>query len=365
MMIKELEIVAFDNPNPPDYGGAVELFYKLKTFHQLGIKIRLHLFVYGDRTNYDKLYDFCDKIFFYKRKMSPLLLFSKKPFIVASREHPELLKNLKENSNPILFEGIHSCGFLHRNELKNHFKIVRMHNIEQDYYEGLANSSSSWLKKKYFKSEARKLKYFESQLSYADVILGITKKDAEHFKQYGKTLWIPPFSNTYPKVDKTENYVLFHGNLSVSENYQAAEFLLKNVFGKIESKVIIAGKSPVPSLVSLVPKLENVELIANPSQEKMDELITNAHCHILYTNQNTGVKLKLIHTIQTAGHIVMNSNMLFDSTYKNEVELADTSEEIIKAISRCMKTNEVKSREKLRDLFSNERNAEQILEVIK
>lgn len=365
MMIKKLQIVAFDNPNPPDYGGAVEMFYKLKTFHQLGIKIQLHLFVYGDRTNYDELYDFCDKIIFYKRKMSPLRLFSKKPFIVVSREHPDLLKNLKENPSPILFEGIHSCGFIHRNELKNHFKIVRMHNIEQEYYKGLANSSGHWLKKNYFKSEARKLEAFEPRLSFANVILGITEKDAEHFKQYGKTLWIPPFSNTFSKVDKTEDYTLFHGNLSVSENYQAAELLLKKVFGKINSKVIIAGKSPVSSLISLAGKFDNVELIANPSQEKMDELITKAHCHILYTSQNTGVKLKLIHTIQTAGHIVMNSTMLFDSAYKNEIEIADSPEEITKAISKCMKSDEVKSREKLRDLFSNKRNAEQILEIIK
>lgn len=364
-MIKEIQIVAFDNPNPPDYGGAVEVFYKLKTFHQLGISIILHLLVYGDRTDYDKLYKFCKKIYFYKRKMSPVFLVSKKPFIVVSREHSELLKNLKNNPNPILFEGIHTCGFLAKIELKNHFKIVRMHNIEHNYYEGLANSSKNWLKRNYYKSEARKLKQFESQLSHADLILGITQKDTDHFNQYGKTLWIPPFSNSFSQVKKTRNYVLFHGNLSVPENYFAARLLVDHVFKNLSSKVIIAGKSPHESLISAVKKMKKVELIANPSQEKMDALITEAHCHILYTKQNTGVKLKLIHAIQTAGHLVMNSEMIFDSTYRDEVELADSWEEISETISACMKSERVKSRGKLRALFDNDKNAKQILNALK
>lgn len=364
-MIREIQIVAFDNPNPPDYGGAVELFYKIKTFHELGISIVLHLFVYGDRKDFEKLYTFCKAIYFYKRKMSPRLLTSRKPFIVVSREYPDLLKNLKNNPNPILFEGIHTCGFLHKKELKNHFKLVRMHNIEQDYYEGLANSTKNRFRKRYFKNEARKLKRFESHLAHADVILGITRKDTGHFAKYGRSLWIPPFSNSFQCVEKTKNYVLFHGNLSVPENYYAAQLLTEHVFKKLSSKVIIAGKLPHSSLISAVQNAENVELISNPSQEEMEALITEARCHILYTEQNTGVKLKLIHTIQTAGHLIMNSNMLFDLKYKDEVELADSWEEIFNKINACMNLETVKPRERLRALFDNIKNAEQILEVIK
>lgn len=363
-MIKEIQIVAFDNPNPPDYGGAVEVFYKIKAFSDLGIKIVLHLFVYGNRTDYHDLNSFCDSIYFYKRKLSPRFLLSKKPFIVVSREHSELLKNLRKNPAPVLFEGIHSCAFLHRSELKNHFKIVRMHNIEHEYYSGLAKSSENQFKKQFFKSESRKLKTYENQLNHADLILGITEKDTLHFKKYAKSLWIPPFGKPFSKVRKTEKYVLFHGNLSVSENYNAARYLTENVFGKLNSKVIVAGKSPHHSLIAAIEKTGRVELISNPDSKTMENLIEKAHCHVFYTDQNTGVKLKLIHALQTVGHVVLNSEMLFDLNYKNEVELADSPEEMIQTIAACMKTDSVKPRKELVALFDNSKNAQHILSQI-
>lgn len=362
-LVRSLQIVAFDNPNPPDYGGAVEVFYKLKAFHSLGVKIDLHLFIYGERKDYSLLDEFCENIYFYKRNMSASSLLSSKPFIVKSREIPELLENLSQKQSPILFEGIHCCAYLHRKELSNHFKIVRMHNVEHDYYEGLSRSSSNILKKKYYRSEAQKLKKFEAQLACADLVLAITEKDAEHFRAYAKTLWIPPFGKPFTKVDSTEEYVLFHGNLSVAENYEAANLLVENVFGQVSSKVIIAGKSPHSSLVSAVKKKEAVELVLNPDQQEMERLITNARCHVLYTNQNTGIKLKLVHAIQTSGHIVMNGEMLFDESYSKEVELANTWEEMIFAINTCMKSDTPKQREGMRSLFNNENNAKQILKL--
>ena len=44
---KRLHIVAFDVPFPANYGGAIDVFYKLKALHQLGIRITLHCFEYG------------------------------------------------------------------------------------------------------------------------------------------------------------------------------------------------------------------------------------------------------------------------------------------------------------------------------
>lgn len=353
--------MAFDNPNPPDYGGAIDLFYKIEAFHSVGVKIDLHLFVYGNRIEYEPLDEFCENIFFYKRNMSVDSFLSPKPFIVKSREQPKLLKNLAQNPSPILFEGIHCCAYLHRKELKNHFKIVRMHNIEHDYYKGLAKSSGPGLRKRFFHSEARKLKKYEVQLSHADLILAITQKDAEHFGTFGKTLWIPPFGKPFKKLERTKDYVLFHGNLKVSENFTAAKLLVENVFDSVDAKVIIAGKSPPRTLVALVEQRTGVQLVSNPDQAEMEALITNAHCHVFYTNQNTGIKLKLVHAIQTSGHIVMNNEMLFDEKYASEVEIANTWAELAETINSCMKSQSPKLREELRALFDNQNNAMQIL----
>ena len=42
----ELNIVSFDVPYPPDYGGAIDIYYKIATLNNLGIKIYLHCFQY-------------------------------------------------------------------------------------------------------------------------------------------------------------------------------------------------------------------------------------------------------------------------------------------------------------------------------
>ena len=41
MTENHLHIVTLDVPYPADYGGVVDLFYKLQSLHQLGIKIHL------------------------------------------------------------------------------------------------------------------------------------------------------------------------------------------------------------------------------------------------------------------------------------------------------------------------------------
>ena len=43
----QLHIISFDVPYPPDYGGAIDVFYKLKALNQEGVKIHLHCFEYG------------------------------------------------------------------------------------------------------------------------------------------------------------------------------------------------------------------------------------------------------------------------------------------------------------------------------
>tara|TARA_Y100000780_G_C13417375_1_gene314344 strand:- start:44 stop:391 length:348 start_codon:yes stop_codon:yes gene_type:complete len=103
----ELNIVSFDVPCPPDYGGAIDIYYKLETLNDLGIKIYLHCFQYG-RSDSKRLEEICVETFYYPRKRNFIPLFSQKPYIVETRFSSELLENLLKNDAPILFEGLHS-----------------------------------------------------------------------------------------------------------------------------------------------------------------------------------------------------------------------------------------------------------------
>ena len=42
----------------------------------------------------------------------------------------------------------------------------------------------------------------------------------------------------------SSDFILYHGKLSVIENTQAALFLIRNVFSKLDCRCIIAGMNP-------------------------------------------------------------------------------------------------------------------------
>ena len=74
----------------------------------------------------------------------------------------------------------------------------------------------------------------------------------------------------------SSDFILYHGKLSVIENTQAALFLIRNVFSKLDCRCIIAGMNPPASLLKTAAPYPNIHIEANPSEEQMNDLIHNA-----------------------------------------------------------------------------------------
>ena len=134
-----IQLVAFNIPYPPDYGGVIDIFYKIKALSECGIKIDLHCFEYN-RAQAKELEKYCAKVFYYARKKGIRYQISFKPYIVQTRDNKQLLSNLSSCEYPILFEGIHTCFYLDHPALKNHLRLVRTHNIEHEYYRNLCKA---------------------------------------------------------------------------------------------------------------------------------------------------------------------------------------------------------------------------------
>ena len=115
MSDKHLHIVAFSIPYPANYGGVIDVYYKLKALHAAGIKIHLHCYQY-DRPETTELDKYCESVNYYPRKTGLSAQISIKPYIVESRQSDSLLKNLLSYKYPILFEGLHSCFYLSRKD---------------------------------------------------------------------------------------------------------------------------------------------------------------------------------------------------------------------------------------------------------
>ena len=63
-----IHIVTFQRPNPPTYGGVIDMYYRIKALHDLGLYVIVHTFAYGDRTSQSCDLDaIADEIHYYER----------------------------------------------------------------------------------------------------------------------------------------------------------------------------------------------------------------------------------------------------------------------------------------------------------
>lgn len=338
MSEKELHIVSFDIPDPPDYGGVVDVFYRIKALAESGVKIHLHCFQYGRDTS-EILERICSTVHYYPRKRSPKYLFSKTPFIVDSRKNDGLLHNLVSKPYPILFEGLHTTAYLAEAALKDRIKMVRAHNVEHDYYKSLAKTESKPWKKIFFNQEARKLAEYEKILKHADYILAISSKDEAYFsKKFGNTIKVNPFHPIaeFSLSDQRESYAFYHGNLTVSENIEALRYLIQEVFSKIDVPLVVAGKDADRAIRKISFNSENIRVYSNPNEAKMNKLARQAAVHVLPTFQDTGFKLKLLYSLFTAPFVVVNLMMTTGTDLASFCEIADTPGEMAKMITKLI-----------------------------
>lgn len=373
MKEKYLHIVSFNVPYPPNYGGVIDVFYKIKKLHEAGIKIILHCFIY-DRTEAKELENYCYKVYYYKRNTGILSALSVNPFIVQSRKSNELLANLTKDNYPIVFEGIHTCYYLSHPLLKNRKKIYRESNIEHIYYYHLFKAENNVFKKIYFIIEAIKLYFFQHKLKYADEILVVSKEDAYYLadKFPGKEIkYIPSFhaydSLNYSDVDG--GYVLYHGNFSVAENTLAASYLIDEVFSQLPNyKFVLAGLNPPENLKKKVKNFANIQLISNPDDSQMQRLISEASINILITFQATGLKLKLLNVLFSGKHCIVNKNMLVGTDLHKVCIIADNKEEMIKAIQKYINIpftkNDMKEREKILSDYKNDVKLKALIKAV-
>lgn len=370
--MQELHIVSFDIPYPANYGGAIDVFFKIKALCQQGVSITLHCFQYGTRKPQAALESLCKQVFYYPRKTGLSGISLQMPYIVFSRRNKKLLERLSKTQAPILFEGIHSCYYLNHPKLKSKTKVVRCMNVEHEYYAHLA-AQSSGLKKLYCSIEAKKLKRFEPILKHAQHLLAITSKDEDHFttnfpKVPSKT--ITAFHGNEINISKKAagNYALFHGSLNVVENEKAVLFLMHNVWNKIKHPLIIAGRNPSKSVKSAISKQSNVTLIADSSQDKLDQLVSEAHMHLMYATQSSGLKLKLIKALFQGKHVIANDLMLSEKSLASTVVIANSAQEwknsVLQLLDRDYTIQMQKERHLILEDFTDKKSVEKLIEIL-
>jgi glycosyltransferase involved in cell wall biosynthesis len=328
---RKLHIVCHDVPYPPDYGGVFDLYYKIQTLHQQGIKIFLHCFTSG-RDEQPILNTFCEEVYYYPRKIGHKGFSHQLPYIVCSRSSPELLDRLLQDEYPILLEGVH-CTYLTQDSRFAKRKILlRLHNVESVYYKQLAKSSSSLFKKIYYLWESAVLRKYEKRIASNWPLLAVTQSDADlaAVTYQSTNIRVVPVFLPFQQIQSPQGtgcYCLYHGNLSVDENEKAVIWLLENVFNDLSVPFLVAGKNPGNRLQRVVAKYKNCCIVSDPSDQELKDIISKAQLHVIPSFNRTGVKLKLLNALFNGRHCIVNAEAVNGTGLKEFCQMAQGANE--------------------------------------
>lgn len=373
-MTRHLHIVCLDVPWPADYGGAIDMMNRIMMLKKIGIAIHLHYFSYNERGMPNELNQFCESIHVYERKKGHKGFSSKLPYIVSSRINEALVQNLQQDNYPILLEGLHCTGILPQLDMSARKVVVRMHNEESTYYKELARSESSLLKKLYFLHESKLIRKYNKLLPDACTYACVSREDIYVLKEdyhLHQVKFLPTFP-AWQKVTGEEgigSLCLYHGNLSVPENEEAAIWLIKNVFSKVRKPFVIAGKKPSKRLEKMAHFYQHTCLVADPSDAELNDLIRKAHINVLpcFNKNITGIRLKLLHVLFEGRHCVVNEPMVKGTGLEAACHTGTTANAFASIITQLchqpFTSEEITIRKKLLgDTYDNEKNSRQLIQ---
>ncbi len=370
MQKKALHIISFENPYPPDFGGVIDVYYKVKALHSLGFVIYLHCY-FEDRSEISaELKSITEKVYLYKKNKNPLFVFSKYPLPVICRFDKNLIENIKKHDAPILFEGLHSTMILRKAKLDNK-KYLRLHNIESNFYAGMSKSETNIVKKVLYYFVAKKYLEYQKTIADFDYVFALSRYEFDEAKKLNSNCnYVPVFhgNETNKQLSEFGNYAFYHGDLRLADNKRAALFLI-DVFKEIPDYTLLIASSNGKNFVETKSNnVSNVKFVAIESENHLDELFDKAHINVMLSFQESGTKLKVINSLFKSRFCLINKNMVDDIDVLSLCEIAESKQNFVDKIKELKAKpylqNELR-RKVLTQILNDKENAKLIEEQLK
>lgn len=335
MQEKVLQIVSFDLPFPPKYGGAIDVFYKIKALNEIGYSIVLHCFVKENHTVPKELAVLVQKCYLYDLNQAVFSFFSSFPISVKSRNSKELLLNLKKTDGPILFESAKVTGLLEKHSFPEMF--LRLHNVESAYFMGLAKSETNYFMKIIYFLEGLKFKHFERKMNYYEAVFTLSKNEQIWSEKRNKNArYIPLFhgNTTLKEVTPFGKYAVYSGDMRTADNKKAVAFLI-SVFNKVQDyDLIIAVSEGIDFVQNKIGKAKNITAVQLENYAHLQTLLAEAHINVMVSFQASGTKLKLVNALFNSRHCLINENMVDDDSILSLCKIASNESEFIQQIGK-------------------------------
>lgn len=369
---KPLHVVSFDNPFPPVYGGVIDVFYKLKALHLQGFDIVLHCITDSESIAAPELAAITKEVRFYRRKknQSFLKLFSFIPFAAVSRYSKALALNLLADDTPILFEGLQTTCVLKKHNFSNRKLVLRLHNIESNYFAGSQRSETNLFKRFLYGSESRKYKNYEQIIQKFNSVLTLSVAETDYVaKHFSNAHYIPVFhgNDSVAKLSPVGKYALYHGDLRLPDNKRAASFVI-GIFKKIpDYNLVIASAAGADFVKDLIGDAANISYVKPVDHQHLQQLLADAHLNVMLSFQESGTKLKLVNALYRSRFCIINKNMVDDPRLQELCAMAESESEFLTAINRLktMEYDDFLRREKvLSQVLNDSVNAAKIGELL-
>ena len=157
----------------------------------------------------------------------------------------------------IILESLYTASYIETIRKASKAKIIlRAHNVEHQIWKGLADKSTSWLKRWYIGKLSQQLKSYEIQrLNVVDAIIPITEEDAETFKSLGANVPInvSAYGLNFPEENSVSiiqeyDHVFHFGSMDWEPNVYGVRWLVVEVWPIVREKLpkarlVLAGRN--------------------------------------------------------------------------------------------------------------------------
>lgn len=303
----DLHVVTFGVPFPPHYGGAIDVWHRLRALVAEGVRVSLHTFVYGDHRPHPEVEALAAETHYYRREGWPLWVRRGFPLSVTSRKSLRLRDRLQADSRPILFEGSQTTGWAEA--LSARRLLLRAHNIEHQYYTELAQASAGWRRWIYAR-EAKSLGAYEpAMFRQMTAIFPISPIDAYWFADQGYPgeLILPFHGLADVEMQPGHGrYNLYQGDLSLPVNQRALMDLITLAPPSPERPLVVAGRSGHSVFEGKLQAMANIRRYADVTHQEMIQLIRDAHVVFLHSLHASGMKLKVFPALYYGRFVAMS-----------------------------------------------------------
>lgn len=356
MVDKHLHIVAHDVPLPSDAGILKELVFLTKALHGEGILLHLHCF---GKDSPEILMPFCHELYLYPQKLGHKGYTLTLPHAVSSRSDKALVKRLEADRFPILFAGLKTVSPLLENSFNKERKIViRALRNEQSYFRDLTSLCPWGMQKLFYSIESIRFGRLMKNLSATAIQFAVSPEYMANTSQKPNNFTVVDQLIEMPFVMPQSgmgNFCLFHGNLSKTEHAYAANWLLQNVFNRLEVPFVIAGNNPSEKLQQAAHEKMHTCLVANPNEKELQELIKKAQVNLLpsYVGQcNAGL---LYQSLAIGRHLLTNPSEARETGIASTCHIAKNNDEFINMTEKLFNTPFDASEHEARASFLNEK----------